>query len=83
MNRFNIIDNLNRYVIPLNNKNYKSVINSKHDSNLIDIWSEGVENSLLTNEFCKPSKIKANELEKLWIKVSKYKKIFGLYKNKD
>ena len=83
MNKFNIIDNLNRYVIPLNNKNYKSVINSEYDSNLIDLWSEKVENSLISSEFCKPIKIKANELEKLWIKVSKFKKIFGLYKNKD
>ena len=83
MNKFNIIDNLNRYVIPLNNKNYKSVINSEYDSNLIDLWSEKVENSLISSEFCKPRKIKANELEKLWIKVSKFKKIFGLYKNKD
>ena len=83
MNKFNIIDNLNRYVIPLNNKNYKSVINSEYDSNLIDLWSEKVENSLISSESCKPRKINANELEKLWIKVSKYKKIFGLYKNKD
>ncbi len=83
MNKFNIIDNLNRYVIPLNNKGYKSVINSEHDPNLVDTWSEKVHNSLLSKEFCKPNKIKTNELEKLWIKVSKYKKIFGLYKNKD
>ena len=83
MNKFNIIDNLNRYVIPLNNKNYKSVINSEHDSDLIDIWSEEVDNSMRKKELCKPNKINANELEKLWIKVSKYKKIFGLYKNRD
>lgn len=83
MNKFNIIDNLYRYVIPLNNKNYKSVINSEYDSNIIDLWSEKVETSLISSEFCKPRKIKANDLEKLWIKVSKFKKIFGLYKNKD
>ena len=83
MNKFNIIDNLNRYVIPLNNKNYKRVINSEYNSNLIDLWSEKVENSLISSESCKPRKINSNELEKLWIKVSKFKKIFGLYKNKD
>ena len=43
MNKFNIINNLNRYVIPLNNKNYKSVINSEYDSNLIDLWSKKIE----------------------------------------
>ena len=83
MNKFNIIDNLIRYVIPLDNKNYKSVINSNYDSNLIDLWSEEVDSSLSSKEVCKPNKIKAEKLEKLWIKVSKYIKIFGLYKNKE
>jgi len=83
MNKFNIIDNLNRYVIPLDNEGYKNVINSKFNSNLLDLWSKEVDNSLSNKEICEPNKVKAEILEKLWTKISKYTKIFGLYKNKD
>jgi len=83
MNKFNIIDNLYRYVIPLNNVDYKKVINNNFDSSLVDIWSKQVGNLLSDVEITKPTRIEADILEELWIKISKYIKLFGLYKNKE
>tara|TARA_A100001015_G_scaffold185959_1_gene206901 strand:- start:888 stop:1625 length:738 start_codon:yes stop_codon:yes gene_type:complete len=62
---------------------YKNLLNNNFDSNLIDGWTEKI-NTLISSSYpISPFTPDSELLEKLWVKVSSYKKILGLFKSKD
>lgn len=83
MNQFNIINNLYRYIIPLSEKLFMKAINPNHNPFLVRQWYKKVNMMLKNHKDIKPVFVNAKKLETFWKKVSQYRELFGLYKNKE
>ena len=81
MDKFNIINNLNRYVLPLNKEDYKKIINPSYNQASLDQWMNKINKNLKNIIPAKEKNFSPKDLEKLWIKISHQIKLFGVYKN--
>ncbi len=83
MNKFQIIDSLSRYVIPLELKDYKRIIHPSHDKLLVEEWYESVQKLFGPIDALKPHIINSKSMFILWKKIMKFRPIFGLYRDSE
>lgn len=83
MGKFNWIDALRRYVLPLDASEYKKLIPGEVDDVLIKAWSKDVEHYLKSISSSEPRAISAEDLEAFWKKISSETPFFSLHKTSE
>lgn len=82
-NRFQIIDSLNRYVMPLNMKGYRQIIHPSHDGFVVKEWCDAIQRKLLPINTSEPKSINSESMFNLWKEIMQFRPIFGLYRNSE
>jgi hypothetical protein len=83
MGKFNLMDGLRRYVLPLDASGYKKLIPDEVDDALINTWSKDIEHCLKSILPLEPVVISAEDLGALWKKISSQTPFFSLHKTSE